>query len=237
MAEFNFDDFKKTITGAAGVATKKAGTFVSVQKLKGQIYTLERSIDKKYQELGAMVFDDYAKGEKVNDESTVVCEEISQVNANIAELREELANKHGCKVCSVCESEVPLEAMFCMKCGTQMPEPDCCCHSEEDCDCGCGCTKDNEQEVKEVVKSAGQEVKAAVVDASKEAKDIATGASKEVKDIATGASKEVKDIATGAGKEVKDIAVGAGQGVKEVVKNVGGIMKDAGADIKDALNR
>ena len=215
MAEFNFDDLKKTITGAAEVATKKAGTFVSVQKLKGQIYTLERSIDKKYQELGAVVFGDYAKGEKVNDESAVVCEEISQVNANIAELREELASKHGCKVCPSCEAEVPLEAMFCMQCGAQMPEQDCCCGAEAECDCGCGCTEDSGEEIKEAVKTASQEVKDAVVDAS----------------------KEVKDIAAGAGQEVKDIAVGAGQEVKEVMKNTGEVVKGAGADIKDAIKK
>ena len=143
MAEFNFDDLKKTITEAADVVTKKTGAFVSVQKLKGQIYTLERSIDKKYQELGAIIFEEYSNGDKVNDESAVVCEEISRVNANIADLREELASKHGCKVCPVCEAEVPVEGMFCMKCGTQMPEEQCdcgcgCSEPEEKCDCGCG---------------------------------------------------------------------------------------------------
>ena len=140
MAEFNFDDLKKTITDAADVVTKKTEAFVSIQKLKGQIYTLERSIDKKYQELGAVVFEQYSKGDKINDESAVVCEEISRVNANIAELREDLASKHGCKVCPVCEAEVPVEAMFCMKCGTQMPEEKCdcgCSSTKEECSCGC----------------------------------------------------------------------------------------------------
>ena len=152
MAEFNFDELKKTISDAAEVVTKKTSDFVSVQKLKGQIYALERSVDKKYQELGAIVFEQYGKGEQVNDESTIVCEEISQVNVNISELREELASKHGCTICPVCESEVSTEAMFCMKCGAQMPEPTCECTTQVakcDCNCGCGCTEDGSEEAKD----------------------------------------------------------------------------------------
>ena len=147
MADFNFDDLKRTITDAAEVVTKKTGDFVSVQKLKGQIYALGHSVDKKYQELGAVVFDEYSKGEKINDESAIVCEEISQINANIAELREELAGKHGCKICLVCEVEVPVEAMFCMRCGSQMPE-ESECEPEE-----CSCEGDNSASADETLKA------------------------------------------------------------------------------------
>ena len=183
MAEFNFDDLKKTISDAAEVATRKAGDFVSIQKLKGQIYTLERSVDKKYQELGAIVFEEYAKGEKINDESAVVCEEISQVNANISELREELASKHGCKVCSVCEAEVPTDAMFCMKCGAQMPEEKCDC-SEPGCTC---------EDVKEEAKDVGEAVIADAGEAVDKAEDAIKDAGEKVAEKASEVADQIKE--------------------------------------------
>lgn len=188
MADFNFDDLRKTITDAAEVVTKKTGDFVSIQKLKGQIYTLERSIDKKYQELGAVVFDEYAKGGKVNDESAVVCEEISQVNANIVELREELASKHGCKVCPVCEAEVPVEAMFCMKCGAQMPEEKCDEATTED---GPTCD-DVANEVENVVKEASDAVKKVGKATAKGAKTAVKGTGEAVKKAVDEVKEELK---------------------------------------------
>ena len=206
MTDFNFDDLRKTITDAAEVVTKKTGDFVSVQKLKGQIYGLGHSVDKKYQELGAVVFDEYAKGGQINDESAIVCEEISQINANIAELREELASKHGCKICPVCEAEVPLEAMFCMKCGAQMPEQKCACE-EPECPCD-----DDIAKAKEALKDVGKKVE-------KAGKEMAAEASEAVKD----ASKEVKKVSKATAKGAKTAAKGTKKAVK---KAVDGVKKD-----------
>ena len=207
MAEFNLDDLKRTITDAAEVVTKKTSDFVSIQKLKGQIYALGHSVDKKYQELGAVVFDEYAKGEQINDESAIVCEEISQINDNIAELREVLASKHGCKICPNCEAEVPLEAMFCMRCGAQMPE-ECACESD---DCVC-----------EEVKSAKEALK-----------DVGTEAKKVGKDIAENASKVVKD-ATAEAKKVGEVAA---KGATTVAQSTKEAIKDAVAEAKEELKK
>lgn len=203
MADFNFDDLKKTLTDAAEVVTKKTGDFVSVQKLKGQIYALGHSVDKKYQELGAVVFDEYAKGAKINDESAIVCEEISQINANIAGLREELASKHGCTICPVCEAEVPIEAMFCMRCGAQMPEEECECEAE---DCPC---EEEIKSAKEALKDVGKEVK-------KAGKAVVEGASEAVKD----ASKEVKKVSSATAKGASTVAKGTTEAVKKAVAEV-----------------
>lgn len=122
MAEINFEDLGKTISNAAEAVGKKTEAFIAVQKLRGQIHSSERSIEKNYKDLGEIIFRRYAIGETVDEEVAIVCEEISQINANISEMKEELAKKRGCNVCPVCEAEVPREAMFCMKCGAQMPE-------------------------------------------------------------------------------------------------------------------
>ena len=197
MADFNFDDLKKTFTDAAEVVTKKTGDFVSIQKLRGQIYSLEHSVDKKYQELGAVVFDEYSKGETINDESAIVCEEISQINANIAELREELASKNGCTVCPVCEAEVPSESLFCMKCGAQMAEEECEC---EDDDCPCEDTKS----AKEALKDVGKEVKRVGKAVAGDASDAVKDASKEVKRVGKAAAKGATKVASSTKKAVKE---------------------------------
>ena len=201
MADFNLDDLKRTITDAAEVVTKKTGDFVGVQKLRGQIYALGLSVDKKYQELGAVVFDEYSKGGQVNDESAIVCEEISQINANIAELREELAGKNGCTVCSVCEAEVPAEAMYCMRCGAQT--------SEDECECGTadGPCEEDIAKAKEALKDVGKEVK-------KVGKATAKGATTAAK----GTKKAVTKGATTAAKGTKKAVKKAVDGVKEDLK-------------------
>jgi len=221
MADFNFDDLKKTITDAAEVVTKKTGDFVGVQKLKGQIYALGHSVDKKYQELGAVVFDEYSKGGEINDESAIVCEEISQINANIAELREELASKHGCTICPTCEAEVPFEAMFCMKCGAQMPEEKCECESA---DCPCD---DDIVKAKEALKEVGKKVEKVSKEVVKDASEAVKDASKEVKKVSKATAKGAKTAAKGTKKAVTKGASTAAKGTSKAVKKaVDGVKKD-----------
>lgn len=117
-----FEEIGKAITNAAEVVTKKTDSFIESQKLKGQISSAQRSVVRNYKDLGEIIFNRYAAGEAVDEEVAIICEEISQIQATIGEYKEELAKKRGCRVCPSCEAEVPMEALFCMKCGTMMPE-------------------------------------------------------------------------------------------------------------------
>jgi len=122
MADINFEDISRTISDAAEVVGKKTEAFIKVQKIKGQIHSARRSVEKNYKDLGEIIFRRYAVGEPVDEEVAIICEEVSQINANLAEMREELAKTRGCRICPTCEAEVPWEAEYCMKCGSPIPE-------------------------------------------------------------------------------------------------------------------
>lgn len=117
-----FEELGKTISDAAEAVGKKTEVFIKVQKIRGKIHGAKRSVEKNYKDLGEIIFCRYSAGESVDEELAIICEEISQINANLAELREELAGCHGCRICPTCEVEVPAEADFCMKCGSPIPD-------------------------------------------------------------------------------------------------------------------
>lgn len=122
MADINFDDISKTISDAAEAVGKKTEAFIKIQKIRGQMHAAKHLVEKNYKDLGEIIFRRYAAGEAVDEEVAIICEEVSQINANLAELREELAKARGCRVCPACEAEVPWEAEYCMKCGSPIPE-------------------------------------------------------------------------------------------------------------------
>lgn len=119
-----FEEISKSITNAAEKVTKKTEAFIEMQKLRGQIHSARRSVQRNYKDLGEIIFNRYAAGETVDEEIAIICEEISQIQADIGEYREDLARKKGCRVCASCDAEVPEDAMYCMKCGSMMPEED-----------------------------------------------------------------------------------------------------------------
>ena len=122
MADISFDDISRTISDAAEAVGKKTEAFIKIQKIRGQMHAAKHLVEKNYKDLGEIIFRRYSAGEAVDEEVAIICEEVSQINANMAELREELAKARGCRVCPTCEAEVPWEAEYCMKCGSPIPE-------------------------------------------------------------------------------------------------------------------
>ncbi|MCH1982209.1 zinc-ribbon domain-containing protein [Ruminococcus sp. OA3] len=122
MPEINLEDLGKTISSAAENVSKKTEAFIESQRLKAQIHSAERSAEKEYKDLGELIFQRYAVGEAVDEEVAVICEEISQIQLNISELKAELAAKRGYKICPVCQAEVVEGAAYCMKCGSKIAD-------------------------------------------------------------------------------------------------------------------
>lgn len=120
MPDINFDDFSKTISNAAETVGKKTELFLEIQKMKSQIHSAKRAVEKSYKDLGELIYQRYDAGEGVDSEVALICEDISQMKAVISELKEELALKRGRKICPVCQAEVAAESVYCMKCGSKI---------------------------------------------------------------------------------------------------------------------
>ncbi len=120
MPDINFDDFSKTISNAAETVGKKTELFLEIQKMKSQIHSAKRAVEKSYKDLGELIYQRYDAGEGVDSEVALICEDISQMKAVISDLKEELALKRGRKICPVCQAEVAAESVYCMKCGSKI---------------------------------------------------------------------------------------------------------------------
>ena len=122
MAEINFEDLGKTISSAAENVGKKTEAFLEMQKIRAQIHSAQRSVEKSYKDLGELIYQRYDAGEGVDCEVAVICEDISQLMMSIVELKSELAAKRGRKICPVCQAEVEEASVYCMKCGSKMED-------------------------------------------------------------------------------------------------------------------
>lgn len=128
MADISFEELSRTLSSAAENVGKKTEEFIEVQKIRAQINSAARSVEKSYKDLGEMIYRRYSAGEGVDAEVAVLCEDIAQLQQSIIEKKEELASRKGKKICPTCEAEIDPDAVYCMKCGAKVAE------SQEDAD-------------------------------------------------------------------------------------------------------
>lgn len=93
-AEF-WDDIGRKLSGAADKVSKKTSEVTEIARLKNQIYTLEREINKDFAEIGKKIYERYLETQEVEEEFRNLCETIAQeeilidqYNGEIAELKE-----------------------------------------------------------------------------------------------------------------------------------------------------
>ena len=121
MFEDVLSKLKKNFGETAEVIGKKTENFVEIQKLKSQIHTANHEIAQNYEEMGEMIYRRYQQGETMDAELTAICEDITELKAEVASCKEEIGQYRGENPCPECGASVPANAAFCMKCGAPMP--------------------------------------------------------------------------------------------------------------------
>ena len=126
MANANATDFFETIgkslSKTADKVAKKTDEFLTIQKLKGKISSLERKTDDTFLKIGETIYQRSEEGQCFDEEISGLCQEIVSLQAAIMVCRDEIAAKRGNKICPTCGAHIPREARFCMQCGAVMPE-------------------------------------------------------------------------------------------------------------------
>ena len=117
-----FDGWGKKITETVDVVGKKTNELVEIQKLRSQISSLEKNIDKCYIELGKMMFEAFQDGEDICDEAKAYCEEITGSAVLIEEYKAEIVEIKGLKTCENCGEPVANDVVFCPKCGAKIED-------------------------------------------------------------------------------------------------------------------
>lgn len=124
------ENLGKTITKTAEKVGKKAEEVVGIQKLRSQLAGTEREIDKNCQDLGEIVYRHFIDGEVMSEEIAIVCDEITRLRGQAADLREQIAQQRGESICPSCGAHGPKEAAFCMRCGAPLPAEEAAVEAE-----------------------------------------------------------------------------------------------------------
>lgn len=120
MRDDFFESLMQTVSDTAEVVGKKTEDLVASQKIKTKICTAERSLEKKYKELGEKSYQRFMEGDEVDQEIADICEAITAGRAVVSTLKDELAGKRGQCICPACGNSNPISAVFCMRCGKEL---------------------------------------------------------------------------------------------------------------------
>ena len=71
-----FEDLGKKIGETTETVTSKAGEMMEIQRLRGQIRTLERGNEADMLEMGRFLYEKYQAGEAMDEQVQMLCEKI-----------------------------------------------------------------------------------------------------------------------------------------------------------------
>ena len=99
MAEDFFGNLSKTLKKTVDTVGKKTDEFVEIQKIRTRQHALEDQIEKNYQDIGQIIYNRYLNGEAFDENLAGICKDITDLEKEIADCREDVANKRGRIVC------------------------------------------------------------------------------------------------------------------------------------------
>ena len=114
-----FDKLSETLTNASKDVSQKAKDFSGVAKLTMDIHTKEDQLQKMYAQIGKLYFESH------KDDETTDYEQMSQIKdtlATIEDMKKELNELKGTKVCPRCGQEVKMADIYCKSCGAKLED-------------------------------------------------------------------------------------------------------------------
>ncbi|MGE5327980.1 MAG: zinc ribbon domain-containing protein [Deltaproteobacteria bacterium] len=114
------ENLGKTISGAAQTAAKKSGEMVEITKINMSIGSEEDKIEKLQMQIGKKVYENSVAGTPISaDDFKDACNEITERNNTIKDLKAKILEVKSIKLCTSCGAELEKEVQFCNKCGSK----------------------------------------------------------------------------------------------------------------------
>ena len=235
-----FEDLGKRIGETAELVGNKANEAMEVQKLKGQIRTLERGNENDLEELGRMVYEKFRNGESLDEESAALCDAIQSREESIAGYNEQIADVRGNAKCGVCGKSVSREMAYCPYCGEKVPKS---APSEEDfVDEATGGAEDMAEKAADMTADAMKRASDMAKDAMNKASDVtgdamnkASGMAEDAMNKASGVAEGVMERASGVIGDVKDAAYKAADTVAGKVKGAADTVSEKAEDVAETI--
>ena len=114
-----FDKLGETLSNASKDVSQKAKDLSGVAKLTMDIHTKEDQVQKMYAQIGKLYFEAH------QDDDPAEYEQMSQIKemlAAIEDMKKELMELKGTKVCPRCGQEVKAADAFCKSCGAKLED-------------------------------------------------------------------------------------------------------------------
>lgn len=152
-----FDDVKKSITDVSETIVKKSTKLVEIQKLKMKKTSLEGDIKRDFALLGKLYFAkmeaDGTEGE--TSEALQSYERIVSARQAVEEIKDKLSKMSDKKNCRACGASVPMDTIYCPRCGTRFEDEDEANEEQSE-----AAQTEEANEPKEEIKESFEEVKA-----------------------------------------------------------------------------
>lgn len=115
-----FDKLSKKASETYQLTKEKTSKISEELKLRNKINEAKGKIEDLYEELGKGIYNEYKTSEKYEVETK--CEEISNLEDQIAKLKMEILSIKDMKKCISCNEEIEMKDEYCSKCGAKQPE-------------------------------------------------------------------------------------------------------------------
>lgn len=102
------------------VACKKTDEVVTTQKQKFSIASLESKREKDFADLGRIYFELAKNNTDLTDEARNLVDAISEKNAEIARLNQDIQNTKNKRICPNCNANIDMNSVYCNNCGAKL---------------------------------------------------------------------------------------------------------------------
>ena len=102
------------------VACKKTDEVVTTQKQKFSIASLESKREKDFADLGRIYFELAKNSTDLTDEARNLVDAISEKNAEIARLDQDIQNTKNKRICPNCNANIDVNSVYCNNCGAKL---------------------------------------------------------------------------------------------------------------------
>ncbi len=115
-------DITKFVSDTANATVDGARKIGDAASLQFDISTKKNEIRGLYETVGKLSYDEQANNRDYTEEKTRLCESISVMKAELAQMEKKLSELKKQRRCVNCNEKLGKNAAFCSKCGTRQSE-------------------------------------------------------------------------------------------------------------------